>query len=193
MLPTINNELSLSFGGSPNSRFCYASFSHLLAACVFGHCFSSLTHSVFSEFTRQEKTNSCLDLSWRDGRLLVVVSQTGSFSGDSLEDVVHEGVHDTHGFAGNTIIWMNLLHNFVEVDGVTLFTLASSFLVSTDSTFLAGLLPFGCYWFGRHDVAFLSAFFELPSYCRSSTWEYENENKRTPIYTESQEELIRIG
>ena len=114
---------------------------HLLAACVFGHSFGSLTDCVFGEFTRQEKTNSSLDLSRRDRRLLVVVSQTGSFSGDSLEDVVHEGVHDAHGFAGNTSVGMNLLHNLVDVDGVTFFTFRPPFLTTgTDSTFLAGFL-----------------------------------------------------
>ena len=36
-----------------------------------------------------------------DGVFLVVVSKTRGFDRDTLKDVVHEGVHDAHGLAGD--------------------------------------------------------------------------------------------
>ena len=75
---------------------------------------------MFAQFAGQVKANSCLNLATGDGVLLVVVSQTGRLGGDTLEDVVHEGVHDAHGFAGDASVRVNLLQDFVDVDGVTL-------------------------------------------------------------------------
>ena len=135
----------------------------LLAACVLGHGFRSLADSVFGELTRQEQTDSGLDFSGRDGRLLVVVGQTRGFAGDSLEDVVDEGVHDAHGFAGDSSIGMDLLQDLVDVDGIAFFTLGPSLLVATNSGLLASFLStFGrntSRWFHRHFrfKAFLSS------------------------------------
>ncbi len=44
--------------------------------------------------------------------------QAGSLSCDTLEDVVHEGVHDGHGLAGYTSVRVHLLQDLVDVDGV---------------------------------------------------------------------------
>ena len=49
---------------------------------------------MFGQFTGEEQTDGGLDLSGGDSLALVVVSEAGSFSGDSLEDVVNERVHD---------------------------------------------------------------------------------------------------
>ena len=37
--------------------------------------------------------------------------------GDSLEDIVDEGVHDEHGFLGDSSFWVHLLQHSVDVDG----------------------------------------------------------------------------
>ena len=121
--------------------FCVCGFKTvLLATGIFRHGFRSLADSVFSQFSGQEQTNGSLDFPRRNSRLLVVMSELGSFAGNSLEDIIDEGVHDTHSFAGNTSVWVNLLQNFVDVDRIAFFTFRSSFLVSTNSRFLAGLL-----------------------------------------------------
>ena len=52
-----------------------------------------------------------LDLSRGDGGFLVVGSELGSLSGDTLEDVVDEGVQDGHGTVGDTSVGVNLLQN----------------------------------------------------------------------------------
>ena len=46
------------------------------------------------------------------------MGKTGSLSGNALEDVIHEGVHDGHGLAGYTSVGVHLLQDFVDVDGV---------------------------------------------------------------------------
>ena len=49
-----------------------------------------------------------LDFAGRDRGALVVVSQTRGLSGDALEDVVHERVHDGHGLRGDTGVGVHL-------------------------------------------------------------------------------------
>jgi len=46
------------------------------------------------------------------------VGQTGGLSCDTLKDVIDEAVHDGHSFAGHSSIGMNLLQDFVDVNGV---------------------------------------------------------------------------
>ena len=90
----------------------------LLAAGVFGDSLGSLADGVLGELTRQKQPHGSLDLSGCDCASLVVVGQSRSLSGDSLEDIVHEAVHDRHGFAGHTGVGVHLLQHFVDVDGV---------------------------------------------------------------------------
>ena len=52
---------------------------------------------MLGQLTGQEKPDGGLDLPRGDGGPLVVVSESAGLGGDSLEDVVHEGVHDGHG------------------------------------------------------------------------------------------------
>ena len=94
----------------------------LLAAGVLGHSLGPLTDCVLAQFSGQVESDGCLDLPARDGVLLVVVSQAGGLGGDTLEDVVHEGVHDAHGLAGDASVGVDLLQDLVDVDGVALLT-----------------------------------------------------------------------
>ena len=90
----------------------------LLGAGVLGYSLGSLRHGVLGQFSGEEQTDSGLDLSGGDGAATVVVSQPAGLSGDTLEDVIHEGVHDGHSLAGYTSVWVNLLEDLVDVDGV---------------------------------------------------------------------------
>ena len=75
---------------------------------------------MFGKFSWEKKPYSGLDLAAGDGRLLVVVSKTRGFDGDSLEDVIDERVHDAHGLAGDSSVGVDLLQHLVDVDGVGL-------------------------------------------------------------------------
>lgn len=132
--------------------------SSLLGAGVLGHGLGSLGYGVLGQLTGQEETDSGLDLSAGDGGPSVVVGQTGGLSGDTLEDVIHEGVHDRHGLAGYTSVRVDLLEDLVDVDGVRLPPPPFPLLVSgTCGLCLRGglLCSLGCS-FGWH-VASLTA------------------------------------
>ena len=125
----------------------------LLAAGVLGDSLGSLRDGVLRELSWEVKPDSCLDFTAGDGVLLVVVSQTGSLGGDTLEDVAHERVHDAHSLGGDTGVGVNLLQDLVDVDGVALLTGLSALLSFSSGLALDGglLLAFlGCN-FARHD------------------------------------------
>ena len=71
--------------------------NNLLGGGVFGDSLGSFRDGVLGQFSGKEETNSGLDLPRGDGGPLVVVGQTRSLRGNSLENVVHERVHDGHG------------------------------------------------------------------------------------------------
>ena len=71
--------------------------NNLLGAGILGDGLGSLGDGVLSQFSGQEEPDSSLDLPGGDGGPLVVVGQTGSFSGDSFKNVVDKRVHDAHG------------------------------------------------------------------------------------------------
>ena len=101
---------------------------------------------MFGQFTGKKQTNSGLDLARGDGGFLVVVSKAGSFSSDALEDVIHERVHDAHGFAGDASVGVHLLHDFVDVDGIAFPSLAGPSLFASNNLFSGLLLAFLSNW-----------------------------------------------
>ena len=124
----------------------------LLAAGVLGHSLRSFTDGVFGQFTGQKQPDGGLDLAGADGRFLVVVGEAGGFGGDALEDVVHERIHDAHGFAGDTSVRMHLLQHLVDIYSIALLSLSPSLLLSISrglslSSFLLTFLScyFGCH------------------------------------------------
>ena len=72
-----------------------------------------------------------------------MVGQLGGFIGDPLENVVDKRVHDAHGLAGDSSIWVDLLEDLVDVDGIgllpLLMSLGSVFSALLDDCFLASL------------------------------------------------------
>jgi len=72
-----------------------------------------------------------------------VIGQLGGFIGDSLEDIVDKRVHDAHGLAGDSGVWVDLLKDFVDVDGIGLLpllvALGSVFSALLDDRFFASL------------------------------------------------------
>ena len=83
---------------------------------------------MLGQFTREVQPYSSLDFPTGDGVLLVVVSKAGGLDRDTLKDVVHEGVHDAHGLAGDAGIGVNLFQHLVDVDGVALLARLSPLL-----------------------------------------------------------------
>ena len=118
-------------------------FRHtLLGGSVLGDGLGSFRDGVLSQLSWEEKSDSSLDLPRGDGSPLVVVSETGSLSGDSFEYVVDKRVHDAHGLGRDTSVGVDLLQDFVNVDGIRFLSLLLLFLISgsTGSLCLSGLL-----------------------------------------------------
>ena len=99
----------------------------LLGAGVLGDSLGSLRDGVLGQLSGQEKPDSSLDLPGGDGGPLVVVSQTGGLSSNTLKDVVDKRVHDANGLAGDTSVGVHLLQHLVDVDSIGL--LASKLLL----------------------------------------------------------------
>ena len=117
---------------------------------------------MLGQFTGQVQSHSCLDFAAGDGVLPVVVSQARRFGGDALKEVVHEGVHNAHGFAGDASIGVHLLQHLVDVDGVALLARLSPLLgISTSRLGLGHRLLFSlhCCYFSRHGCCKTFRFF----------------------------------
>ena len=102
----------------------------LLGGGVFGYSLGSFRYGVFGQFSGKEKSDSGLDFPRCDGGPLVVMSKTGCFSSNALEDVIDKGVHDAHGLGGYTGVGVDLFQDLVDVDSVRLLALAVLLLVS---------------------------------------------------------------
>ena len=129
------------FGPNKNLLICtlhWFSSNKLLGAGVFGNGLGSLRDGMFGQFTGKKEPDGSLDLPGGDGGPLVVVGQFGSLGGDTLKEIIDEGVHDAHGLGGDTGVGVDLLQHLVDVDGVGLLTLGFAFL-ATGGNSLSGL------------------------------------------------------
>jgi len=88
----------------------------------------------------KSKSYSGLNLPGRNGRLLVVPSELRRLARQFLKNIIYKGIHDSHGLAGYTDIWMNLLENLEDIDLVGLNILFMPFLSLLVSAFFGELL-----------------------------------------------------
>ena len=110
----------------------------LLGRGVLADGLGALADGVLGQFSGKKQTNSGLDFSARDRRTTVVVSQTRSLGGDALEDVVDEAVHDAHRLGADAGVWVHLLQDLVDVDGIGLSSSALLLLISSPGRFGLG-------------------------------------------------------
>ena len=107
---------------------------------------------MLGKLTWQEEPDSSLDFPGGDGGSPVVVGETAGLGGDTLEDVVHEGVHDGHSLGADTSVGVHLLQHLVDVDSIALPPPPFPLLVSGPYGFRLGrglLGSLGC-GFGWH-------------------------------------------
>jgi hypothetical protein len=123
---------------------CVENEKHLFRTGVLGDGFGTFGDGVLGQLTGQQQTHGSLNFSAGDRRTFVVVCQTGSFSGDTFEDVVHETVHYAHSLTRDTGVGMDLFQHLVDVDGIALLPPALLFFVALGNVLLSfpGLL--GC-------------------------------------------------
>ena len=96
---------------------------------VFGDGFGSFRDGVSGKFSGEDELDGRLDFSGWESSSLVESDELGSFSGDSVECVVDERVHDVHGFLWDSDVGVDLLEDLVDVDGEGLNSSSSSFSV----------------------------------------------------------------
>ena len=116
--------------------------NYLLGAGVLGDGLGTFRDGVLGQFSGEEEPDGSLDLPGGDGGPLVVVGQFGSFSSDTLKEIVDEGVHDAHGLGGDTSVGVDLFQHLVDVDGVGLLALSFTFFLSVLGHSLGGLAGF---------------------------------------------------
>ena len=95
----------------------------------FGNSLGSFTDGVFAQFSRQDQFDGALNFPTAQSVFLVISDEFGGLNGDSVETVVDEGVHDSHGFLGNSGFRVHLLQHLVNVDSIRFNTSFASFLL----------------------------------------------------------------
>jgi len=120
------------------SRLARARGSSTLGGGVLGDGLGTFRHGVLAQLSGEHQADGGLDFARRQGRLAVVANQAASFSGDALEDVVDERVHDRHGAAGDAGVGVDLLEHLVDVRRVGLDALLVLLLLVAGG--LGGLL-----------------------------------------------------
>jgi len=106
---------------------------------------------VLGKFTRKHETNGSLDLTRRESCLLVVGGKLASLTGDTLEDVVDEGVHDGHTLLADTSVGVDLLEDLVDVGGVRFDALLGTLLLAVGGGLLGSLGRSLLGWCFSHD------------------------------------------
>lgn len=88
-----------------------------------------MANSPLGQFSSNDQPHSCLNISAGDGGSIVIASQFRCFNGNSVKDIIGKAVHDAHGLAGQTEIWVDLLQHLVDVISIALFPLSLPLLV----------------------------------------------------------------
>ena len=114
------------------------SVQSLLGRGVLGDGLGALRDGVLGQLTGQEQPHGGLDFPGGDGGSLVVVGKTGGLGGDALKEVVHKRVHDGHGLGADASVWVNLLQDLVDVDGVGFLPLLALLLAISLGNGLGG-------------------------------------------------------
>ena len=86
-----------------------------------GDGLGALGDGVLGELSGEHEADGGLDLPGGEGGLLVVLGELAGLSGDALEDVVDEGVHDGHALLGDASVGVDLLEHLVDVGVATLY------------------------------------------------------------------------
>ena len=121
----MNQYLFDNYGGPKKDRLLNPSFINLLGAGVLGDGLGSLRDSVLGKLSGEHEADRGLDLPGGEGGLLVVLGELSGLSGDALEDVVDERVHDGHALLGDSSVGVDLLEDLVDVGRVGLNALLS--------------------------------------------------------------------
>ena len=111
---------------------------------IFSDGLGSFRNSVPGQLSGENELDSGLDLPGGESSPLVEADELGALSGDTVEGVVDEGVHDVHGLLGDADVGVHLLQHLVDVDREGLHSSSPDLAVSF------GLGGLGLSWFLSH-------------------------------------------
>ena len=100
--------------------FCISKMLANLEGSELGDSLGALRDGVLGELSGEDEPDGGLNLPGGDSGLLVIEGKTSSLSGHLVEDVVDEGVHDTHGLGADASVGVDLLEHLVDIDLVGL-------------------------------------------------------------------------
>ena len=107
----------------------------------FLNSFGSFRNSMLWEFSRKEKFDSRLNFTAWKSSFSIVSNQFAGFCWESVKSVIDKRVHDVHGFLADSNFRMNLLQDFVDVEGKSFY----SFLLSFSNGCSSSTDCFGCF------------------------------------------------
>ncbi|KAJ6358015.1 hypothetical protein OIU78_005776 [Salix suchowensis] len=81
-----------------------------------GNSLGPFRNSMFRKLSRQDQSDSGLDLPRGNGGLLVVPRKPRRLLSELLKDIVDETVHDTHCLAGDPNVRMDLFQDLKDID-----------------------------------------------------------------------------
>jgi hypothetical protein len=84
---------------------------------------------VSGELSGEDELDGRLDFPGGKSSPLVEADELGSLSGNAVEGVMNEGVHDVHGLLGDADVGVHLLEDLVDVDGEGLNSSSSGLAV----------------------------------------------------------------
>ena len=149
-LARISDSLFGNCGGPEESRWGCGAIA-LFGSRVLGDGLGALADCVLGQLSGKQQTYRGLHFAAGDGGFLVIVGETRRLCRDPLEDIVDEAVHNTHGATRDSRVGMDLFHDLVDVDAVTLLTRPSPLLVSgSRDSAVSGLLLTLSACFRRH-------------------------------------------
>ena len=97
------------------------------------------------ELSGEDELDGRLDFPGGKSSPLVEADELGALSGNAVEGIMNEGVHDVHGLLGNADVGVHLLEHLVDVDGEGLNSSSSGLAVGS------GLGGLGLSWFLSHN------------------------------------------
>ena len=113
--------------------------NNLSGGSELGDSLGSLGDSVLGELTREDKSDSRLDLSGGASLSLGVSGELSSLNKDTVEDVGDEGVQDAHGLLADSLLGVDLLQDLVDVGGEGLNASLAALLLLVSGCGLGGL------------------------------------------------------
>ena len=76
----------------------------------------ALRDGMFGELTWEQEFDGALDLPGGQSTSPVVSDQLGGLSGESVKGIINKGVHNVHGFLGDSDLWVDLFEDLVDVE-----------------------------------------------------------------------------